>query len=98
MKHKTAEGCKFTKNRFIVGNLSIISHWGVQKPLPETLTINLTPNAAWSMGTEINLSSLKDDELALEIELGDSPCDNIEDDNDVARSQPMQDDKKGVSR
>ena len=70
---------------------------GDQKPLPETLTINLTPNAAWSIGTEIDLPSLKDDELALEIEPGDSPCDNIEDDNDVARSQPKQDDEKGAS-
>ena len=84
-KYKTAEGYKSTKNRFIVGNLSIISHWGVQQPLPETLTINLTPDAAWSIGTEIDLPSLKDDELALGIEPGDILCDNIEDDNDVAR-------------
>ena len=68
--------------------LSIIIHWGEQKPLPETVTCNLTPNAAWS---------LTDDDLALEIEPGDIPGDGNEDEDDVAGSQSMKEEEKGAS-
>ena len=92
-KYKTAESCKFTRigslSKFIrIGSLSVISHWGEQKPLPETVTCNLTPNAAWS---------LTDDDLALEIEPGDIPGDGNEDEDDVARSQSMKEEEKGAS-
>ena len=96
-KYKAAESSGFTKNRLRIGSLNVISHWGEQKPMPETVTINLTPNAAWSVGTEVDLPSLKDDNLALGIEPGDIPCDNIEDDDDLAGSQSMKDDEKGAS-
>ena len=82
------------KNCFRIGSLSIISYWGDQKPLPEKLIINLTPNAAWSVGTEINLPTLKDDDLVLEIEPGDIPNDNNEDDDKVIESLSVRKDKK----
>ena len=50
-EYKDAESSGFTKNCFTIGSPNVISHWGEQKPLPETLKINLTPNAAWSVGT-----------------------------------------------
>ena len=93
-KYETARKSGWTKNRFRIGSLSIISYWGDQKPLPETLVINLTPNAAWSVGTEVNLPTLKDDNLALEIEPGDIPNDNNEDDDELIESLSVRNDKK----
>ena len=54
-KYEAARKSGWIKNCFRIGSLSVISHWGEQKPLPETLKINLTPNAAWSVGTEVDL-------------------------------------------
>ena len=54
-KYETARNSKFTKNRFRVKNLSIVNHWGDLGPLPETLTVNLSRNTAWSLGTEVEL-------------------------------------------
>ena len=63
-KYNTAIKSAFTKNRFRVKNLSIINYWGDQGPLPETLTVNLSRNTAWSLGTEVELqTSEKDDEF-----------------------------------
>ena len=41
-KYEVAKKSGWTKNRFRVNSISIINHWGDLKPLPETLTINLT--------------------------------------------------------
>ena len=69
-KYKIARDCKFAKKFFRIGSLKVISYWGEeQKPLPETVRCNLTPSAAWSVGTEVLLPT--DDDLALEIK----PCD-----------------------
>ena len=54
-----------------------------QKPLPETIIVNITPNTAWSLGTEIDLPTLKEDDLALDLEPDDIPCDNNEDDDEI---------------
>ena len=94
--YKNVRESGWMKNRFRTGSLSIISYWGDQKPLPETLLINLTPNAAWSVGTEIDLPTLKDDDLALEIEPGDIPNDNNEDDDKLIESLSVKKDKKGA--
>ena len=65
-KYKIARDCKFAKNFFRIGSLEVISYWGEeQKLLPETVRCNLTPNAAWSVGTEVLLPTLTDDDLAL---------------------------------
>ena len=34
-KYEAARKSGWTKNRFRIGGLSVISHWGDQKPLPE---------------------------------------------------------------
>ena len=86
----------WTKNRFRIGNLSIISFWGDRKPLPDTVTVNLTPNTAWSLGTEIDLPTLKEDDLALKLEPDDIHCDNNEDDDETTGGKTF-DDETGLS-
>ena len=64
---------------------------------------NLTPSAAWSVGTEVLLPILTDDDLALEIK----PCDipdsknegdiDHEDEDDAAGNQLNEEEKKGAS-
>ena len=76
---------------------------GGTDPLPETVTCNLTPSAAWSLGTEVLLPTLTDDDLALEIEPGVIPDSKNERDNgnededDVAGSQSKEEEEKGAS-
>ena len=48
-------------NCFRVNNISVIKHWGDLKLLPEILTVNLTRETAWSLGTEIELPLVKKD-------------------------------------
>ena len=81
-KYEAARKSGWTRNRFRVGSLSIVSHWGDRKSLPETVTINLTKNTAWSLGTEFELPTLKEDDLAIRLQLGDIPCDNSEGDDE----------------
>ena len=50
-KYEVAKKSGWTKNRFRVNSISVISHWGDLKPLPETLTINLTKDTTWALGT-----------------------------------------------
>ena len=55
-KYEIARKCKFAKKFFRIGSLEVISYWGEdQKPLPETVRCNLTPNAAWWVGNEVLL-------------------------------------------
>ena len=96
-KYEVAKKSGWTKNRFRVNSISIINHWGDLKPLPETLTINLTKNTAWSVGTEVELPTLKEDDLALRLELGDIPCDNSEDYDETTGSISVKDDENGAS-
>ena len=96
-KYEAARKSGWTQNFFRIGSLSIISHWGDRKPLPETATVNLTPNTAWSLGTEVELPTLKEDDLALRLEPGDIPCDNIEDDDETTGSLSVKDDENGAS-
>ena len=73
-KYDVAKKSGWTKNRFRVNSISVISHWGDLKPLPETLTINLTKDTAWALGT-FELPTMKKDDLALRLEPGNIPCD-----------------------
>ena len=54
-KYEVAKKSRWNKNRFRVNNISVISQCGNRKSLPETLTINLTRNSAWSLSTEVEL-------------------------------------------
>ena len=47
-KYCDAKEAGFTKNRFKIGMISIINRWGNEKPLPETVTMNLTRNELWA--------------------------------------------------
>ena len=40
-KYSVAKESGFTRNRFKVKNLSVITHWGDLGAIPETLTVNL---------------------------------------------------------
>ena len=60
-KYETAKKGGWSRNRVKVKSISVINHWGDLNPLPETLTVNLTKNTAWSLGTEVELPTLKED-------------------------------------
>ena len=96
-KYKVTKKSGWTRNHFRVCSISIVSHWGDLKPLSETITINLTKNTAWSLGTEFELPTLKEDDLALRLELGDIPCDNSEGDDETTGSISVKDDENGAS-
>ena len=51
--YETAEKSGWQMNRFKVNKISIIKHWGDLKPLPEIITVNLTTETAWALGTEV---------------------------------------------
>ena len=48
-RYTVAKESGFTRNRFMVKNLTIINYWGDLCTIPETLTINLskTPHGLW---------------------------------------------------
>ena len=82
-KYNDAKMSGWTKNRFKLGCLSIINNWGERKPLPETIIVNITPDTAWSLGTERDLATLKKDDLSLKLEPDDIPCDDNGDDDEI---------------
>ena len=54
-KYAVAKESGFTRNRFMVKNLTIINCWGNMRTIPEKLTINLSKNTAWSLKKDIEL-------------------------------------------
>ena len=54
-KYMVAKESGFTRNRFKVKNLSVVNYWGDLGTIPETLTVNLSKNNAWSLGNEVEL-------------------------------------------
>ena len=95
-KYDTSKSAKWKTNHVRVKSISVVNYWGDLNPLPETLTVNLTKNTAWSLGTEVELPTLKEDE-ALRFEPGDFPCDNSEDDDETTGSISVKDDENGAS-
>ena len=81
-KYDVARKSRWTKNHFRVNSICVISHWGDLKPLPETLTINLTKDTAWALGT-FELPTMKKDDLALRLEPGNISCDKIKQEHDT---------------
>ena len=57
-------------NLFKVDNISVIKHWGDLKPLPEIITVNLTKETAWSLGTEVEATPVKKNSPTTRIRLG----------------------------
>ena len=78
-KYEDAKKSRWNRNRFRVNSISIIKHWGDLKTLPETLTINLTKETAWSLDTEIELATMKKDNPTTE--MNDSAPEFESDDN-----------------
>ena len=102
-KYEDAKKSRWNKNRFRVNSLGIIKHWGDLEPLPETLTTNLTKESAWSLGTEVELATMKRDspttekkDLAPEFESNDNQHDNSSN-NDATKDNPGNDDNKNPS-
>ena len=69
-KLETAVKSGWRKNRFEVNKISIIKHWGDPKPLPTTITVNLTKETAWALGTRIESCSRKECDQHVRIHLG----------------------------
>ena len=64
-KYTVAKESGFTRNRFKVKNLSVINHWGDLGTIPETLTVNLSKNTAWSLGEEVELCTTEEEQAIL---------------------------------
>ena len=84
----------FTKNRFKVKELSVVNYWGELGTIPETLTVNLSKNTAWSLGNEVELQTTGEDE-AIMLEPSDV-CDTNDDDDETA-NKLVKDDVNGAS-
>ena len=93
-KYNVAKESGFTRNRFRVKNLSIINHWGEKGTIPETLTVNLSKNTAWSLGNEVELRTTEEDE-AIMFEQSET-CDTADEEDEVA-NESVKDDENGAS-
>ena len=93
-KYTVAKESGFTRNRFKVKNLSVINYWGDLGTIPETLTVNLSKNTAWSLGSEVELRTTEEDE-AIMFEQSDV-CGTNDDDDETA-NKSVRDDENGAS-
>ena len=64
-RYTVAKQSGFTRNRFMVRNMSIINYWGDLCAIPETLTINLSKNTAWSLTEEVELLTTEEDKAIM---------------------------------
>ena len=92
-KYNVAKESGFTRNRFRVKNLTIINHWGEKGTIPETLTVNLSKNTAWSLGNEVELRTTEEDE-AIMFEQSET-CDTADEEDEVA-NESVKDDENGA--
>ena len=81
-KYKDAKKSGFTRNRFKVKNLTVINHWGEMGTIPETLTVNLTKNTAWALGTEVELHTIEEDKAIMFDQ--NETCDTADEEDEVA--------------
>ena len=86
-KYEHSRSVKWKTNKVRVKSISVINYWGEHNPetLPETLVVNLKRNTAWSLGTEVELDTSKEDE-ALRVEPDDIPIESNEDDGETTDS------------
>ena len=68
--YEIAKKSGWRMNRFRVDDISVIKYWGNLKPLPEIVTVNLTKETAWSLGTEVESTPARKDSPAMRIRLG----------------------------
>ena len=81
-KYNVAKESGFTRNRFRVKNLTIIIRWGEKGTIPETLTVNLTKNTAWALGTEVELHTTEEDKAIIFDQ--NETCDTADEEDEVA--------------
>ena len=79
-KYKVAKDSNFTRNRFKVKQLTVVTCWGEKGVIPETVTVNLSRNTAWSLGTETELTTTEEDE-AITFEQGET-CDTTDEEDE----------------
>ena len=65
-KYKVAKASNFTRNRFKVKQLTVVTCWGEKGVIPETVTVSLSRNTAWSLGTETELTTTEEDVITFE--------------------------------
>ena len=65
-KYKVAKASNFTRNRFKVKQLKVVTCWGVRGEIPETVTVNLSRNTVWSLGTETLVTTEEDEVITFE--------------------------------
>ena len=95
-KYNVAKESKFTRNRFRVNKLSIVNHWGEKGTIPETLTVNLSKNTAWSLGNEIELSTTEENE-AITFEQSET-CDTADEEDETADESVKDDEIRASNR
>ena len=93
-KYKVAQKSQFTRNRFKATKLSVIKYWGEKGTIPETVTVNLSKNTAWSLGEEIELDTTEEDEAFVFEQ--EEKCDT-EDEVDETADDSEKDDKDEAS-
>ena len=76
--------------------LSIVTHWGEKGEIPETVTVNLSKNTAWSLGNEIELSTTEEDE-AITFEQGET-CDTTDEEDETADETTKEDENGTTNR
>ena len=95
-KYKVAKESNFTRNRFKVSKLSIVTHWGEKGEITETVTVNLSKNTAWSLGNEIELSTTEEDE-AITFEQSET-CDTTDEEDETVDETAKEDENGTTNR
>ena len=93
-KYKVAKASNFTRNRFKVKQLKVVTCWGERGDIPETVTVNLSRNTVWSLGTETELVTTEEDEV-ITFEEGET-CETT-DEEDETTDETAAEDETGAS-
>ena len=95
-KYTVAKESGFTKNQFKVKNISVITQWGDHlDAIPESLTVNLSKNTAWSFGKEIELRTTEENEAIMLEE--SNVCGTNDDEDEIAGNKSVKDDENRES-
>ena len=95
-KYKVAKASNFTRNRFKVKQLTVVTCWGEKGVIPETVTVNLSCNTAWSLGTETELTTTEEDE-AITFEQGET-CETTDEEDETADETATEDETGALNR
>ena len=95
-KYKVAQKSQFTRNRFKATKLSVVKFWGEKGTIPETVTVNLSKNTAWSLGEEIELGTTEENE-AIVFEQGEN-CDTADEEDETADESAKDDENWASNR